>query len=322
MILILSLLGFPVHAICCSECGIHIVKEKETLSDIAMLYYGRQVYDPKKGALVQILALNIRIKNPNLIYPGEAIIIRKMSPQEPSQEQLASLPPISSEEKLSFPISDLGIDLGFEYFRIVSTDKRTGATSYFVSEMNSQGRLSWELEWNSQWSSKLNLNFKKQEVQDTSDTSPRKISNNSGRYYWGFDAGAIRNWSNFLRTGLTIGQEPLIFVYASDDTNVILDHVYSTFIKLNGDIDLVQVSKAKMGLSLFGKYIFPTRGTGYYTESGYSSELSAYIRHERRKSHYFIQGSVYYGMTKQDSELVKQSNDYLGYLLGLTWRFD
>jgi hypothetical protein len=70
MILILSLLGFPVHTVYCNECGIHIVRKKETLSDIAMLYFGRQVYDPKKGALARILALNIRIKNHNLIYPG------------------------------------------------------------------------------------------------------------------------------------------------------------------------------------------------------------------------------------------------------------
>jgi LysM repeat protein len=317
--LISSVLGF-------AQGSFHIVKKGETLSQIAHENHSGRVYGAK-GSLEKILALNPHIDKPELIFPGQKILIQEadVSPRalasvdEEKKVVPSEVPPPLKAEAVSEknPVSRLSLDAGFGYFRIDSKDKSTGASSTFLSAMNPEARLTWDLDWNEKWTSRVRFNYAGSDVfNDTSTNAPVLKGASKSRY--GFEVGVTRSWSPSSRTGFYLNIQERIFTHATETTSVTVDRVSEPSVKIAHESELFHVKTATLGLGVSGEAILPGRGPGYSTDTGFGADAVFFLRHDLDR--FSIQGSVAYGMVRQDSDLVEQSESHLGAALGLVWR--
>jgi LysM repeat protein len=317
--LISSVFGF-------AQDSFHIVKKGEALSQIAQANYSGRVYGAK-GSLEKILALNPHIDRADLIFPGQRIVIQEA---DVSHRSLASAdeerkivpseaPLLLKAETVSErnPVSRLSLDAGFGYFRIDSKDKSTGASSTFLSAMNPEARLTWDLDWNEKWTSRIRFNSAAANIfTDTSTDAPALKGASGSRY--GFEAGATHSWSPSSRTGVYLNLQERIFTHATETTSVTVDRVPEPSVKIAHESELFHVKAAILGFGVSGEAILPGRGPGYSTDTGFGADAVLFLRHDL--DHLSIQGSAYYGMIRQNSDLVEQSESHLGAALGLVWR--
>lgn len=309
----------------------HVVKKGETLSGIAQKYLGQPVYH-RDGSLKRILALNPDIKDIHRIFPHQKIKIastddrglassESVPPLQTLTPEPAAVdtPAVSIADNTENPTSHLGIELGFGYFRVDSTDKQTGAASTLLSGISPETRFTWDLKWNKEWTTRFRFGYRTEKILDDTSVTSHSLQDASGSRMC-FEAGAIRNWSERTRTGLAIVFQERIFEHSPNLSTIAIDRVGSPGIKVNQEFDLFHVKSAKMGLGISGEVILPGRGPGYSTETGYGGDAHFYLRHDLKNVS--LQGTVYYGLAKQDSSLVEQKETHLGALFGLIWRFE
>lgn len=218
-----------------------------------------------------------------------------------------------------FPLSHLGTDFGFEYFKIDAKDPVNGGSAVLLSDMNPEVRFSWDLEWSEQWSSRLRFSYVSEKINNGTSTAST-ISGGSGSSY-GFEFGAIRRWSEKSRTAISLGSVSRIFARSTTTTNVEIDHVQSIEAKVGQEFDLVKVKTATAGVALDASLINGGTGIGYTTKPGYGVELSGFLKHEL-KSGLELKGEVFYGQSWQNSTLVNQVEQHVGAFFGVSKRFE
>lgn len=312
-------------ALSAAEDTFHIVKRGQTLSKIARGAFPGGVYG-EGGSLAKILTLNPEIKNPDLIFPGQRVLLGERSEPEPrpldqasqerAQQPIAAPDTIANDGK--GPVSRLGIDVGFAYSRIDSKDKVTGSSSTFLSDMSPRVVLTWDLEWTEKWISRLRFTHVAEKILDDGGVNPRTLENAVGARS-GFEIGGLYRWSEASRTGLSTGFEQRFFTHAVDASRISIDRVSEPFVRLSHEIDLARVKTAVIGVGLSVEAILPGRGPGYDTEQGQGADARVFLRHEMKNI--AIQGSVGYGVFRQNSTLVEQKGSHVDAMVGLLWRF-
>ncbi len=172
------------------------VKKSETLSAIVYANLKTSLFR-QKSLLNKILADNPHIKNPNLIFPGQKIILGNAE-IEPQKEIVTNQTPVLSvviakqqslaeqSKELASDTSEITrlrnpslgphftADLGFEFFRIDSTDKSSNANSVFLSNMNPQLLLGWD-RVDTDWAVRTQLGIMAQDLTKNDSSSTLTI---------------------------------------------------------------------------------------------------------------------------------------------------
>ncbi len=330
-----QLIAFAIVAVCTSAAiaEIHIVKKGETLSKIYFSKFGKPLFSQKNWRH-SIQALNPHITNPNLIFPGQEVRLEAevVSPRSVAAEAVAAAeaqatpPPVvaapvpqEADPSESYPKSRLGIELGYEHFRIDSQDRSTGASSMFLSDLSPQAKIGWTLQWGKDWSSLVQLSLLSQKILKDERSPSITLQNNQTTRY-GFLVGAQRHWNDSNQTAFLLNYQERVFAHSPSASVIVMDRVASPSFRFSHDSDIFKLRTARFGLNLALEYIFSGSGPGYATKAGNSGDVGVYLKHETKNA--VLSGSVYFGMTKQDSDLVVQSEKHLGALMGLAWTFE
>jgi hypothetical protein len=249
-------------------------------------------------------------------FPSETPITPVAPPSRASTK--VTRPPthsVASEEKAEFsPLSHLSLDFGFQYFVIDSTDRTTGAQSIFVSNLNPQVQLIWDLDWSKDWSTHHELGYASSNLFNTNSTTST-INNGSGALY-SFEIGPIYRVSNRVTTQLTVGSVQKIYSYSPTPNTVNLERVQELEAKGTVRVDVFRVKSASAGLELSIYGLGSGRGTGYSTQAGLGGNGSLYMKRALSKTFEF-HSSVYYGESRQNSDFVEQVEKNIGITLGM-----
>lgn len=326
-----TLLGFS-HLLLAAEPMIYVVRPGETISEIAIEKIGRPVYS-KNGSLQKIKSLNPQIQNFNLIYPGQEIVVGsdgkrfmatepQSSPPEALQETAAE-----PEEKKSDPSNltnyaqygQFGLQLGFNFSRVDSKDKSSGSESAFISEMSPQLNLSWNYRWTENWSSFANIEAIFETITSDTSTPARTLLKPTGTRKT-LEFGARKHWSHNAKSSLSFGAQEKIYSHTPNSNEIQMDRVPVQFLRISHEQVLFQVQKSLGFAEVQLNHLFATSTPDHTIKSGSGGKASLGLRHDFQK--FSVETIASYGFSKQESNIVSQTEKYIGGLIGVSWRFE
>jgi hypothetical protein len=170
----------------------HVVKTKQSLSSIANQYCQR-IYGPK-GGLAQILKLNPRIKNSNLIFPKETIIIpindncRLINMESPKEVNKTpdsiplpiTMPPEKTNIATNTTTKNSDRVLSIEFYNLFSTledqDNSNSSKAKFVSHPIYGFAVGLKTHWGHQLNSHLKLGYLNEHYQENQERDLKQSS--------------------------------------------------------------------------------------------------------------------------------------------------
>jgi len=221
----------------------------------------------------------------------------------------------------TYPNLNFGIDFGYESFRLAATDRTLGLTSIYMSKKNPMGRLHWLINFNENWTLQICFNYFSEKIM--ADPNPNASVLNSKVIGYEYLLGLIHNWNETFRSGIKLVNAPRVF--ATSSSNVDIDKVQTYELKIDSEKDFVNdgLFSAGMGAAIFA--INSANTTNYSAGIGAGADLTAYMKFEITKNNYqFTESNVdlkfeiLYGGTKQNTTLMKQSEQRAGVFIGLS----
>lgn len=330
MIFIIAMLSSNVFA------KVYFVKPGDTLSGIVSKQLHKSIFRDKTVVHL-VRTLNPNIEDVDLIFPGQKILFpdadELTEPISQAEEKTVPVfpPPVFDEPNQSErePVSDdsrtsnrvsstVGVEAGFEFFRIDSKDIATNARVNFLSNMSPQLRIGWDLKWTPEWTTRLQFNYLAQQILPDDRIQTVTLEKSESPRY-AFLIGAERNWSESQRTGLFLNYKERMFSHSQIANVIVMDRIGSQSIKLSHQSDFLQHGGVRFGLGASTEYIFTAAGPGYSTKAGYGGDVNLYLKHQM--TNFNLLGSFYYGVTQQNSEITEQKESHLCALMGVSWNF-
>ncbi len=304
-----------------------VVEQGDTVAALFYNHYRKSLYGERKW-YADIQKANPNIKNLHQIIPGQKIKFNVLNLENAN----GYISPVVSAEKLSareiasvvepeispYPVSSFGIDAGFEYNRVDSVERSSGLNSSYISELNPQTQLYWDLRWSSDWTTRLRFNYTAQKVLIDDRASAVVIENASGSSK-ALEVGAVKSWSELKRTGFFLHYKERFYTHTNPAGRLVIDRIGIPAFKISHENDIFRMRTACFGLSLSGEILMPTQAVSYSTKLGYGGDIALYLRHEMKKL--TLSGSAYYGLFQQDSDISQQRESHLGALMGVSWKF-
>jgi hypothetical protein len=124
------------------------VQAGDTLSDISYRFLGEKVYGPK-GGLAKLLLNNPHIKNPDLIYLGQKVLIKKqgMRTELKTRAEKIIIPDQKKQQEEKSNQQGMYLSLFSGFASLSSVDVTSGVAVNAVSDMGYGATVVWSHHW-------------------------------------------------------------------------------------------------------------------------------------------------------------------------------
>jgi len=351
----LALFIFSINCLAVDGKYYYIVKTKDTLSQVLYKAGIKPLYS-KSGAIVTLQKLNSKnIVDLNKIYPGQLIYLNKdfvekavmlklavvsdqsevvlvetnnnlnrdlasLSTELKSEDVQQSLTVNNLTENVEDQLGRFSFNLGFQYSRIDAIDVSTQGSSTFLTDISPKYGIQWESSWNKTWSSVISVALIQEQVVDDTSTVVKTIDHASG-YRKKISIEIQRHWDlqRDSTTTIAAGIKDQMFSRGLTPTAISLDRIPNNYLGLIHYQDLFNLNK----LSVFGKieynYLLSASGAAHKLEPGSFTQFSFGVEHIFKN--FEIQSEIFYGVSDQNSQLVKQRETSVGAHLNAVWSF-
>jgi LysM repeat protein len=323
----------------------YVVQKGETLSEIS----GKKIAGPvwgNNGSLGRVLPLNRRIKDPNLIFPGETIqlpeglvsetppfltrMIASKNAQadeivQPSSKITEASPTVScaggtteavkNKPRPSEGPSEAVVELSpyYGFTRISSSDKSTGSPATLTSSLNTGVDLKYIQPWSESFRSFIHLNLG--ELSFEQPTNSAKSLQNGSNFMSGVGIGGELKLSRALSFAFFGDYQKEAFSRAASTTSVAVDAVSVPEVGGSLSLDLLKSGVFTIGVS--GEYseLFQASTAGYRVLQGSLYGGKIYLKQNVGGS--ALQTELGYFSIQQSTSITNQSENNI--LLQLRW---
>jgi hypothetical protein len=284
----------------------------------------------RKGAVARVAALNPQIRDINRLRPGMVIDIGKYAPRPNTHRRVpASLPqtqPQSAAEAIHpKDISDeryglLAVSPEFSFSRINSTDKSTGGSASYLSNLNPGLRISWGQHWSNRFQTSLNLRIRSETYQIPPGFTLEKTSRTLADFGLGARWIPLESIPDLaIDSGLDFRQE--LFARSTSPTSTSLDGVMVPELAAGLRYRVLDLSPFSVTLHAQGLFLFPQSTTSYSIQSGTGSSSGAVVTESLSKN-VQMSGDLWYSTRSQNSSIATQNRSDVGLTFGVNFRFD
>jgi LysM repeat protein len=323
-----------------------IVKKGASTSKIARDVCAGPLYE-QAGCLEKFLALNPIVSDPDLIFPGQKLIIppgdRRSSsceggvrPQRfpadvaaaavaapPTEAPVATPAPTPAITPAPTPIptpiwkphSDFSLGLEPSFTRIDSTDAFTSAKATLLSNLNLGVNTHWRQIWTKNTSTEILFDY----VNTTISPISNRSFNNPTQGLFGFGIGAHTNLSDHFQLGGFVKSEQQIFLRATSVTSTNLDELAIPEIDAEGIYTVAEISPFKFDLVGRGTFYFPSTTDFYSVSPGWGYLIKGQLTQEFEKMK--VQGGVGWQMQYQNTSIATQVETHLLFNFDLSMSF-
>jgi LysM domain len=345
LIKLLGMATFGVAVITASAfAAIYVVKDGDTLSKIAAKSLHGKIYG-KEGGIEKLVALNPKIKNPNLIFPGDEINLsnddQKLADSSPQADMSATRSPAAAEASVIAPNSEspvaatlpeikpvgtttesegyslIDMQPRFFYSRVDGSEASNGSGAILLSKLNYGLNASWRQLWSDTFESFVNLGLTKFEFTSSSSRTleGEKLTQSD------LEVGAKLKLSSKTQVMFSLGAGEELFYQATTPTTVKIDSVMVP--KLNAGITQVLYTKKPFTLGSEFKFTLLSSANtdNYKVKSGWGYLGRVFVKQESKKSNLALQTGLFYGQHLQNTSIVNLKRSDLGVDFGLSWSF-
>ncbi len=290
---------------------VYIVKKGDTLSKIAVQYLGSPIYG-KIGNLRKILAKNSKIKNSDLIYPKQKIIISDEIAEETLVLPTARNPAtITQPEVHSGNNGNYSVATEFLSTKINGTDRSNGTKAELVSKSNFGLRLSYLQNWSAQFQSDFFIKLNKLSMKQPNTNG---VLQNADPSLYSFGAQVFLQHSPKLQWNLGINMVQRAYLKALSTSEVNLDVLSIPSLFMAGFYEFYTKGPFLLGGSLGINFDAPVNADTYKTNSNFGASTQVYFR---RIVDYLIKNEVglQANYQNQNTSIAEQmQTDYAIYL--------
>lgn len=293
-----------------AEPLVYVVRTGDTLSTIAQKQIGSPIFRKGDGSLFKLLKMNPTVKDADLIFPGQRLVIRSSEAQNLASEetkyqnsfatsprQVASSetepdknPPESAQKACEVPAEkskaleskepeiphQLFLDASMGITTLTSTDgsSTTGATLYSAQDLGIQA--GWQQQWTDSFSTKMSARFRSIDFQPP--TSSTKSVSDSKKLTTGLSLEAETEFTPkfSLVFGTSYNQE--LFLRGLTSSSVTVDSVAIPKFTLGAEYQIYQVGKTSVGVNAAFDYLLGTSTDGYTVRSGMAYQGGFYLK--------------------------------------------
>jgi hypothetical protein len=314
------------------RASIYTVQPGDTLSEIANRTFGFPIYT-EAGSLEKILALNPQIVDPNLVLPGDRIILdeselpnRTMAKTTmPSDGEALNPPPNDGRAPAAtatgaceaipgeaapapkrYPSSEIEIAPEFKFVKLQANDTVTRANATLLSSSHFGVRGAWVQNWTPasstyQWLSYSKTSFATPALKTLETPSFTSMS-------FGFGARFFQDGRNRLSTAL--GAEQSAYIRATSTTSVRLDPIVTPLARVQSEHDLVRIEPFRAGVGFNGEARAPGSNDQIRAKWGYGYGTALFVEQAFTASRF--RTAVSYFQSKQDSSIATQTRSEIG----------
>lgn len=310
-----------------------VVKTNMTLSEIAQQTFSGRIWG-RNGSLAKLIALNPKVKNPNLIFPGQIINLGTpdTTPEtnpETNPEPIAAILAEEKTEPVMTPIEDRVVasnegsplrEILFTpkvfYSALNSKDKTTGDNAEIPSTLNFGVRLDYLQKWTEQFSAYGFFGVKQIEWEKIDD---RSLSGAKGNYSeFGLGLRYTKDPSKYFFTELSYAQDP--FFRAKNATELVVERRARPNLSVGGDLRLIQRDPFSLHFGGQVGYLASSKTQNYTIKSGHFYELDLKLKDQLTPkvtldlTGYFLNRSI-------DSSIADQDYEEVGLRFGVNYGF-
>jgi len=312
-----------------------IVKKGASTSRIARDVCSGPLYDEEEGCLAKFLAMNPVVEDPDLIFPGQKLIIpqaRSSSGCEgemvpplrlPASEDVVKTEPATNQTPAPTPTptaiptpmpsptpawkphSEFGLGIAPSFLRIDSVDAVTYAPATFLSNLN----LGVNAKWVQDWSPKFSTEFLFTMLNATMTSVSNRQINDPTFSLLGFGIGAHSNLSDAFKIGGYLRSQQQIFIRSTSLTVTTLDQIAVPQADAEGVWRVAEINPLSFDLVGRGSYYFPSTTDFYGIKPGWGYLLKGQLTQEFEKMR--VQGGIGYQMQYQNTSIASQTETYL-----------
>lgn len=328
---LLGMLCFGIVAVAASAfAAIYVVKEKDTLSTIVQQTMHGRIYG-KRGGLEKLVALNPKIKNPNLIFPGDDIILsgedQKLVDESQANRTLATADaPATTEPSKNLPAENQNkaldervstVDTLFKrganlaltpYVSILSLeaeDRASGNASTVASKYDAGVTLSYVQDWSEKFHSQLNLKMGMVDFEKPTNSSRSLVD--TQKFIFGLGAETSHQLSEKL--GLTFGIDygKELFIRSVSTQSETVDAVNVPTLGTKLSYDFANLDPFHFGVSGTYKAMLPASADGYSVKFGNLYGLSLYFNQRMKGSESKFLTELGFYQRRQDTSFSSQT---------------
>jgi len=288
----------------------YVVRTGDTLSAIAQNKIGYPIF-AKDGSLDKLLKLNPAIQDPDLIFPGQRLLIQssKMDSlaiaKPDSKTQLGTVPrKLASTESLSEKPSSsvetskafdepakatlalvpkqmeiphhLLLDAAIGMTTLASTDEISATSATLYSSQDLRIQAGWQQDWSDSFSTMFSVKFRSVDFQPP--TSSAKSISNSKQLTTGISLDAKNPLTSkfSLNYGASYTQE--LFLRGLTSTLVSVDSVAIPKFSLGATYQIYEVGKTSVGLNGNFDYLLGATTDGYTVKTGMAYQGGFFLK--------------------------------------------
>lgn len=316
------------------------IENEDTISQALDRHFPRRTWRlwGKNGAVAKVAALNPQVHDMNRLRPGMLIDIGPYAnatmaedesrapasfPEiEVAQLETAEAPPASRSvsEVTNDRYGLLTVSPEFSFAKISSTDKSSGGSATYLSNLIPGLRVSWSQHWSNRVQTSLNLGIRSESYMTPPGYTLEKTSQTLG------DFGLGVRWIPFegiselaIDSSFNFRQE--LFARSASLSSVSLDAVMIPELAAGLRYRVLDMSPFAMTLHAQGFVLFPQSTSNYSIHSGSGAILGVRFSESLSKT-VQLSGDLWYSSRSQDTSIATQSRTDVGLTFGVSFRFD
>lgn len=284
----------------------YIVQNGDTFSMIAYNQFGGPAWG-KDGAFEKLSVLNPEIKNPNLIFVGQKIVVsdevqnslsqnqpevrsvatektpaqttevkNQDTPHEQIQKPLAvnqALPASENQktfQKVEEPEQVLHqVDLvsGFQFTTLNSGEKNSSTTANLYSSHDVMLGAAWKQNWSDEFATRFLFSARSLDFQPS--TNSAKTLSNTNKTLFNMSVGGENKISDKFSLNYSLGVAQNLFIRGLSASTITVDAVSTPEAKIGLQYEFLKKGSTSLGFQGSGSYYFPSSTDSYSVSSGY-----------------------------------------------------
>jgi len=313
----ISVITLVAHVSAFAAPSTYVVRRGDTLSQVALRQFGKPIYGVR-GSLTKILQRNPQILNPNVIRPGEELLLQEApsieTPMRPNDAPQASS--LSDEKGYS---AFFAAEPYFVFSSLQIDDTVNDSSSTLATKINVGASFIYEQKWNENWGSQMRLLVGY--VSFEPPISATRTLSESSKFVSGIAAGA--SYSPVpgrlkIRSELEFGKK--LFARGKSSTSVTVDAVALPSIILGVDYDLVKLQKVSLGMAPAVAFHLGPQVDAYKVRFGTSYSAKLYLE-QRTENQSGLRVEGVYEQRRQNTSVTTQTQTNVGVVLKYWWPF-
>jgi hypothetical protein len=282
------------------------VKENDTLSLIVQSQVSGPIWG-RNGSLKKVLKLNPQITNPDLIFPGEVIVLNAKKKEVKGEAQK-----IAAIKKPVSPSRSFHLEFSHAFTSLNMIDSATGADSELASKLH----LSLEGKYLQHWSSRFKsfvgirlgwISFENPNSHERSLSSKEKLMN-------GIGIGGSYELTPHLDLGVSAYYQSELFARSTSTKNVTIDAVHLPSLESTMSYKAFSLESFTLGVSMNFDLKLPAETDSYDVKLGKGYGGAIFLERAPGKDMRAFKTNIGFYTRSQDSSIIQQKEKriYLG----------